>query len=86
MNKQTQSLYKDLLSLHGHVTDPVEFEAAGFESAEFEAGRQEATPRRRRNGSRSWFADFLLLGGHDPIDPHLAGDAIVAPDRPVVHC
>ena len=82
MRTETARLYKDLLSLQGHDVDAgIGDEATG------------ATPESLRRASgrldrgTTWFESFLLLGGHDPIDPHQANDAIVSPERiGVGHC
>ena len=66
------NLYKDLLSLQGHVVDGrIEDEATGLAPASL----RDSAPRS------TWFDSFLLLGGHDPIDPHQANDAIVSPEK-----
>ncbi|MGO4550944.1 hypothetical protein AB4059_07565 [Lysobacter sp. 2RAF19] len=76
MGLQTTRIYKDLLSLQGHLVDgPVEDEVSGLRP------RQADTHRSR------WFESFLLLGGHDPIDPHQANDALVSPEKiGISHC
>ena len=78
MRTETTQLYKDLLSLQGHLVDGrIEDEATGLAPA----------PRETKTSRSSWFDSFLLLGGHDPIDPHQANDAIVSPERiGVSHC
>jgi hypothetical protein len=83
MRTETARLYKDLLSLQGHPIDS----GIGDELT----GATPASERRRESGrldrSTTWFESFLLLGGHDPIDPHQANDAIVSPERiGVGHC
>ena len=82
MRTETARLYKEMLSLHGHpIESGIEDELTG------------TTPESERRASgrldrgTTWFESFLLLGGHDPIDPHQAGDAIVSPERiGVGHC
>ena len=78
MRTETTRLFKDLLSLQGHPVDGrIEDELSG------------STPAARpaREGGSRWFDSFLLLGGHDPIDPHQANDAIVSPERiGISHC
>ena len=77
MRTATTNLYKDLLSLQGHLVDGrIEDEATG------------ETPAPSRNSERShWFDSFLLLGGHDPLDPHQPNDAIASPEKiGVAHC
>ena len=78
MRTETTRLYKDLLSLQGHLVDGrIEDEATG----------QTPAPRRDKEQRSSWFDSFLLLGGHDPIDPHQPNDAIVSPERiGISHC
>jgi hypothetical protein len=78
MRTETTRLYKDLLSLQGHLVDGrIEEETTG----------QTPAPRRSNGERSSWFESFLLLGGHDPIDPHQANDAIVSPEKiGIAHC
>ncbi|KGQ18390.1 hypothetical protein LF41_1390 [Lysobacter dokdonensis DS-58] len=78
MRIETARLYKDLLSLQGHLVDGrIEDEITGTTPA----------PRRADEKNHRWFDSFLLLGGHDPIDPHQANDAIVSPERiGISHC
>jgi hypothetical protein len=72
MRTETTRLYKDLLSLQGHLVDGrIEDEATGLMPV----------PREAKASRSSWFDSFLLLGGHDPIDPHMANDAIVSPEK-----
>jgi hypothetical protein len=71
MNKQTHRIYKDLLNLQGHFTDPAHIKPP------------EAREVRR---TAHWYDDFLLLGGHEPIDPHQANDAVVASEARCAHC
>ena len=74
MRTEITNLYKDLLSLQGHVVDGrIEDEATGL------------APRRETN--THWFDSFLLLGRYDAVDSHEANDAIVSPERiGIAHC
>ena len=87
MRTETARLYKEMLSLQGHPVDldtRIGDELTGATPASL---RRDDTRANGRLEGRSWFDSFLLLGGHDPIDPHQPNDAIVSPERiGIGHC
>jgi hypothetical protein len=92
MRTETARLYKEMLSLQGHPVDldtRIGDELTGATPASLRRTDPRADTRApdRLERRSSWFDSFLLLGGHDPIDPHQPNDAIASPERiGVGHC
>ena len=78
MRTATTRIYKDLLSLQGHLVDGrIEDEVTGQTPVSHQASEYRS----------HWYDSFLLLGGQDPIDPHQPNDAIVSPEKiGIAHC